>query len=505
MVIDVENCRGIHKITIPVRVDEFKRAADGGLDCVLRYFPLVMGEHERNQTKIDDLWRFYLGIQEIANKIRPFDQKNNNKISENHAYEFVEIKTALFDANNKQFSKKNTDSSDDITYLNRYLTDCEYYAKNIEADRFACAVGVGVTFAAPNAARVNEKDYDPNTESPFVFDWLDPRYNFVVYSSFLGKDPLFCVNIQSVCDEYKDVNTIYTVWTPTVSFYLDATYRLIEESVKLTYPIGYLPMLERSLNASRLGIIELVRDEFNFFNTLVSSAADSVVDSANAIIVFQDVDIDAEDITKMLQAGAVKIPPPVNYTYGRDTKVYKIDLSFKISEVADFLDQAIVRAYAVAGIPVPSSNTTSGGDTGQSSEIRSGWETASLRTKLETKTLIACDYKQLKLFLAIARSTPDNKLDELSASEIDIKYVIKYNDNPLVRAQAFDYYMKYMPPEMALDKSGSSMDSHSDGAAIEAWLAKKAEAEKQTAADVQPATNEAQSTERAEKETDATA
>ena len=504
MVIDVENRRGIHKITIPVSVDEFKRTKDGGLGFVLRYFPFVMGEHLCNQTKIDDLWRFYLGIQEIANKIRPFDQKNNNKISENHAYEFVEIKTALFDANNKQFSKKNTDSSDDITYLNRYLTDCEYYAKNVEADRFACAVGVGVTFAAPNVSRVNEENYDPNTESPFVFDWLDPRFNFVVYSSFLGKEPLFCVNIQDVCDEYGSISTIYTVWTPTVSFCLNDSYALIEGSLKAAYPIGCLPMLERALNASRLGIIELVRDEFNFFNTLVSSAADSVVDSANAIIVFQDVDIDAADITSMLQAGAIKIPPPTNYLASRDTKVYKIDLSFKISDVADFLDQSIVRAYAVAGIPVPSSNTTSGGDTGQSSEIRSGWETASLRTKLETNTLIACDYRQLKLFLAIAKATPGNKLDELSASEIDIKYVIKYNDNPLVRAQAFDYYMKYMPPEMALDKSGSSMDSHSDGAAIEAWLAKKAEEEKQTAAP-SPVTGEEQSEEFVEEETDATA
>ena len=470
----------------------------------MRYFPSVMGEHLCNQKKIDALWRLYLGIQDIEKKTRPFDQINNNKISENHAYEFVEIKTALFDANNKQFSKKNTDSSDDITYLNRYLTDCEYYAKNVEADRFACAVGVGVTFAAPNVSRVNEEDYDPNTESPFVFDWLDPRFNFVVYSSFLGKEPLFCVNTQEVCNEYGSISTIYTVWTPTVSFCLDDSYVLIDGSIKAAYPIGCLPMLERSLNASRLGIIELVRDEFNFFNTLVSSAADSVVDNANAIIVFQDVDIDAADITTMLQAGAIKIPPPTNYLASRDTKVYKIDLSFKISDVADFLDQSIVRAYAVAGIPVPSSNTTSGGDTGQSSEIRSGWETASLRTKLETNTLIACDYRQLKLFLAIAKATPGNKLDELSASEIDIKYVIKYNDNPLVRAQAFDYYMKYMPPEMALDKSGSSMDSHSDGAAIEAWLAKKAEEEKQTA-EPPPVAGEEQSEEFVEEETDATA
>ena len=479
MVIDVRNRKGIPKITIPVKLDDFKKRGDGGLGIVLHYFSYVMGAHLDNQTRIDALWRFYLGFQGIQNKVRQFEQKNNNKITENHAYEFVEIKTALFDANNKQFTKKNTDSSDDITFLNRYLTDCEYYAKNVEADRFACAVGVGVTFAAPNTPRVYEKDYDPETESPFIFDWLDPRFNFVVYSRYLGKEPLFCVNMQDVEDVDGAIRTIYTVWTPSANFQLDQSYRYIPNSTNPQTPLGQLPMIERSINASRIGIVELLRDEFDFFNTLLSNATDSVVDNANAILVFQDVDIDSKDIPAMLQEGAIRIPPPVNYAYGRDTKVYKIDLAFKISDVADFLDQSIVRAYAVAGIPVPSSNTTSGGDTGQSSEIRSGWETASLRTKLETNTLIACDYKQLKLFLAIAKATPGNKLDELSASEIDIKYVIKYNDNPLVRAQAFDYYMKYMPPEMALDKSGSSMDSHSDGAVIEKWLDKKTAAEQQ--------------------------
>lgn len=476
--------RGIPKITIPVNPEEFIAAGDGGVSVVLRYFAEVMSAHRANQIKIGQLWRFYLGVQDIANKIRPYNNQNNNRISENHAFEFVEIKTALFDANNKQFSKRNADSSDDIAFLNRYLIDCGYYAKNIEADRFACAVGVGVTFSAPNVGRIFADDFDSATESPFVFDWLNPKDNFVVYSSFLGKEPLFCVNIEAIRDVYGSERTVYTVWTRHNSFRLDESYRLEQGSVKVNAPLGYLPMTERSINAARLGIIELVQDEFNFFNTLVSSSADSVVDNANAILVFQDVEIDADDIVKMLEAGAIKIPPPANYGQGRDTKVYKVDLSFKINEVSDFLDKAIVRAYAVAGIPVPSSNTTSGGDTGQSSEIRSGWETASLRTKLETNSLIACDYKQLKLFLAIAKAVPDNKLDGLAASEIDVKYVIKYNDNPLVRAQAFDYYMKYMPPEMALDKSGSSMDSHSDGAAIEAWMEKQERkaAEKETVA-----------------------
>lgn len=467
----MSSMRGIPKIMIPVAPKDFNSAEDGGVGIVLAYFSDIMSSHNKNKLKIADLWSFYLGIQDILNKVRD-ERLSNNQISENHAYEFVEIKTALFDANNKQFSKKNVDSSDDITFLNRYLTDCGYYAKNIEADRFACAVGVGVTFTVPDVDMILSENYNAEAESPFLFDWLNPCNNFVVYSSMLGKDPLFCVNKETIRNSNNQDEDLYTVWTKKISFQLNASFSLIEGSVNGIAPLGHLPMIERSLNAARLGIIELIRDEFNFFNTLISSSADSVVDNANALLVFQGVDLTAAQVKEMLRAGAILIPPSGT---GQDGKVYKVDLAFKIADVSDFLDRAVVRAYAIAGIPVPSSNTTSGGDTGQSSEIRSGWETASLRTKLETNNLIACDYQQLKLFLAIAKLVPNNKLDQLSASEIDIKYVIKYNDNPLVRAQAFDYYMKYMPPEMALDKSGSSMDSHSDGAAIEAWLAKQAQ------------------------------
>ena len=52
----------------------------------------------------------------------------------------------------------------------------------------------------PNTDIIDEKgkyiaEYDKDHDAPFMIDVVEPEFNFVVYSSYNGCKPLFCVNI----------------------------------------------------------------------------------------------------------------------------------------------------------------------------------------------------------------------------------------------------------------------------------------------------------------------
>lgn len=469
--------KGIKRIEIPKSDIDFA-GGDYGLSILQKYLPSILAEHKKNASKIEYFWNYKNGLQDIQKKTRLYnkDSLNNNIITENHASRQVDFKVGLSTSEIRDYTIKSDiqdveDKKADITYLGRYFTDCNFFGKDKTLKEWIFATGIGTTFACP---RTDIGYFDMENEAPFEFDIVDPRENFVVYSSARNKQPLFCVQIVEV-EQNPNSKTI----TKQKEIHIETRYAsfIVNTNLEFRNPknwtfetvkgFRYLPMIEHSANISRIGLVELNRELFNAINTLVSSVEDMVVDNANVILVFKNTDITGEQVQEMKSAGAIIISDSNNARQGSVADLDTITIEIPFEGLNKYYEQRINQAYDIAGVPLASAQISSGGSTGQAVVYGGGWSNAYTIIKSEINSLLIGDYELLKLILQICKMYPDTPIDRLFASQIDIKYRINQNDNFLVKAQGImNLYSTNMPKEEILKASGLFSDV---GAVARKW------------------------------------
>ena len=487
--------KGIKRIEIPKRDADFMGQSDYGFSIIKKYLPNILATHKENARKIEFLHNYLLGEQDILAKKRPHkvDEKNNNQIIENHANRQVEFKVGFLTGEQRDYTHKADTNSDDLIYLDRYFTDCNFFAKDSELKEWIYATGIGATHTEPRTDIIvsdgvdeltgatktryatRKEGFDVNFNAPFNFDCVDPKENFVVYSSARNKEPLFCVSYVKVdISKPTDVAPIdgyeLLVETRYASFKFNSDlgftnfYWNTEDKVEPTpKTLYYLPIIEFSIHKDRMGIIEKNRRCLNSINTLRSAVADMVVDNSNAILVFKNVDIEAEDVKAMKEAGAVIISDSNNAKQGSQADLKTITIEIPFDGLNKYTDQILQNCYDIAGVPMASGQVTSGGDTGQARLLGGGWNNAYIIINKEIQALLGCDYEQLKLILMLCKQVPNCPLDELFASQIDISYRINQNDNFMIKTQGMKYlYDMGMPLEFILRVGKLSNDIKTD-------------------------------------------
>lgn len=471
--------KGIKRIEIPKEDSDFIDELNSK-QIIRKYLPTILATHSKNANKEKYLYNYMLGMQDIMDKERLYDKdsENNNKQVENHAFRQVDFKVGFLTGEKREYTHKADSDSDDLIYLDRYFTDCGFYAKDKELKTWIYATGIGVTHCEPrtdiiisgginsltgkNEVRyaTKEEGFDINFEAPFNFSTLNPSENFVVYSSSRTKMPLFCVSIVKV--DVSDGNSN----TPVIrkEIYIETRYHYFKIQSDLDYTtffnelitektkmLHYLPMVEHSINKARLGIIELNKDQFDAINILKSSTSDMIVDGANVILVFKNTEISSEQVKAMKKAGAIKIADQDGAEADLDT----IKLEIPFEGLNAYYEETLTQAYDIAGVPLASGSVTSGGDTGQARLLGGGWNNAYIIINNNITSLLEYDYEVLKLILLFCRQVPNCPLNELYASQIDIKYRINQNDNLLVKAQsAAQLYAINMPKKHILKAIG---------------------------------------------------
>lgn len=473
--------RGIPKIMIPKQEEDFRNPLNA-LAILNKYLPLVLTKHSYNRKKIDYLHKYTIGQQDILNKQRLYkkDKKNNNKISENHAFRQTNFKVAFITSDKRDYAHKSESSCMDMVYLDRYFTDVDFFAKDKNVKEWIYQTGVGCTYQCHRTDIIQssgdgrfrylskEDGFDIEREAPFEFDDLDPRDNFVVYSSIRGNKPLFCVSLVQVD---KTIEGMSSFMGMDYKIYIETKYdRYVAECNKSFQGFKNLkfetqktfhsiPMIEHSINNSRLGIVELNRDLLNCVNTLVSNVLDMVVDGANIIMVFKNTDINQQTINEMVTKGAVVLHDKPDNKNNSEAKLDVITVKIDFDGLNSFYEQRLTQAYDIAGVPLASGQVTSGGDTGQARLLGGGWENARTIARNDIMTLLKSDYAVLKLALSICKDIPGCPVKNISASEIDIKYHVNQSDNLLAKAEAISLLYKVnMPKEEILKTTGLVSD-----------------------------------------------
>lgn len=468
--------RGIKRIEIPYADKDFA-SGDYGESILNKYMQRILNTHKQNASKEKYLYEYMQGVQDIRLKTRLYnkDKNNNNIISQNHAYRQVQFKVGFLTSEQREYTHKADVQTDDLIYLDRYFTDVQFFAKDKDIKEWAYATGVGVAFIEPRTDIISgggkyftkADGYDIENQAPFYFESLDPTENFVVYSSGRSKEPLFCVSIIDV-DIGEGTRILLrkkiTVETRYAYFECDTTANFggFDKVTKKgeNKSLHYLPMIEQSYNASRMGIVELNKDSFNAVNSLLSSVGDMVIDNANMIFVFKNVDVDKLELYNLKEKGAVIISDNPDMRGGGNADIKTITVEIPFNGFIEYTESLLVPSYDIAGVPLASGQVTSGGDTGQARLLGGGWNNAYIAINSDIISFKQTDNKILDTILLACRQVPNCPVNELSASQIDIKYRINQNDNLLIKAQSiYQLWQANFPYEETIKASGLFSDS----------------------------------------------
>lgn len=463
---------GISKIKIPIKKDKLT------VDEILKYLPAVYSEFSSNSTKIRKNYDSYCLKHEILNKVRLHDEEVNNIVLSPHIRSMVDWKTGYTLGNPIKYAQSKSAQTDDITVLNTYLRSSNKRAIDAEVAKWVYSCGVGYYFVQPNGNSIAGF-------APFDIFCVDADACCKVYSSYLGNEPLFDL-IKTTIEEKTSTGgvterIILSVYTPAYMFEFSTTisetkFELTKTEKRPLY--AYLPLVEKRYNQDGIGIAEMASSLQTAIDSLASDSLDNVEDIVNELWIFFNVSLGGDDTEKsanfkqMKKLGAIELNSS-SPEFPADVK--KVSTKLELMDVMQVRNILLREMYDTNGVPIASSNISSGNVTKGGGEVANGYENAYNRALDDINNFIKADYEVLDRIVYICKTTAGTKINELNANEIEIKYCLNMSDNMLTKSQSYVNFVEQgMPPAMALEKTKISNDSEAEGLLIEEYIAKKA-------------------------------
>ena len=468
---------GVTKIKIPIRKDELT------LNSVEPYLEYVLDTFRKNASKIRKDYDEYLGKHNVLTKVRPYDSDLiNHRVVEPHLYAMVDFKCGYALGNPKEYAQREGLEGDDIIYLNKYWRDADGRTIDNDVTKWVYATGVGYYFIQPKRVIT-----DVANKAPFDLFCQPADTCAKVYSSYIGEEALFdiiCTKVTKSVDGKKNEHTVMSVYLPNIY----AEYRFEELSRKFTLlntekrPLyRMLPLVEKYYNNDRLGMVEIGRSLQDAIDGLASSSLDNIDDVVNLLYVFVNVSLGtspeekAANFRSLKENGVVELLPS-NPQFPADLKTLAVNLNHAdINTVYKQLKSAL---YDCLGVPLQTASVGSGNNA--AAEAGAGWANAYTVMLKDINSLIKGDIDLLEHILFICKNTKGSKLNELSASDIEVKYNINRSENLLIKAQAWDYFQD-VPPALRAKWVGITNEPDAAGKAIADYKAELlAQEQKQT-------------------------
>lgn len=412
------------------------------INNVVQILRKALPYHWKNRSEISYLWAYYKGRQPILNRIKEVRPEITNKIVENRANEIVSFKSGYLMGEPLQYvSRGNADNiADAINQLNEFVFAEEKPAKDKELADWFHICGTSFRMILPDAM-AGEDD-----EAPFEIYTLDPRNTFVVYHNGLGNKPI--LGVKYVIDENGVVH---------YSCYSDHEYFEIVESKVISYDthiLGEIPIIEYPLNMARIGAFELVIPLLDAINLTDSNRLDGVEQFIQALMLFHNVDISAEDFDELRERGAIK--------YKDIDPQLKAEITYLVSnlnqgETQTLVDHMYQTVLTICGMPNRNGGSSTS-DTGSAVIMRDGWSAAEARAKDSELMFKKSERLFLKVVLNICRTLADM---DLKVCNVEIRFTRRNYENILQKAQVLDLMLKNnkIHPRLAFEHCGLFVDS----------------------------------------------
>ena len=456
---------GVQKIKIPLLPNQVTT------DSIMPYLPDILTKFQANKRKIQDNWSKFENQHNIETKIRRYDDDSsiNNIVSTPYLYEMVTFKSGYAFGNPKEYAQSSQDQSDGIKYLNRYSRDANERSKDKNVATYCYATGTSYYFIEPK-----DTDFDSEYEAPYVIYDKMPDCCAKIYSAYNGEPELFDMLVTTVTKRENGKSTDIT----TISVYLPDTYIEYEYNGSLDYPYNItkleekekpravykmLPLVEKFANENRIGIVEIGTSLQDAIDQLNSSQVDNVEDLVNQLLVFMNTvlgeDQEAEAaFLKNAKANGVIVLNDKNPDLKADVKTITQKLDYAgISNIINSMKRDL---FDSCGVPIPSSEASSGGSNTGAVEKGNGYDNAYNRILDDYNSFAIADREVLKRKLFICKAFANSKVNDIYASDIDIKYNPNMSDNMLTKSQSYVNFVEHgVPPVLAIQWCRISNDA----------------------------------------------
>lgn len=438
--------------------------------------------HLKNRDDSDYLQNYIKGIQDIRKKEKKTRTDINHTSVENWAYSFVDWKKTYLLGKPIQYAPLGDTSTDEMQVLNKYTS---YENKNRkDMDIYEDVLTCGRGFRYVNSTKMSEED-----EAPFEIINTNVLNTEVVYSNGISEEQLCSYihtdmqyieqRINPETNELENVPVPYdevTVYTRNRQFVLEN--KTGEWIVKSTKPILLKEHLiaEYYTNKYRLSLIEIGKDIFDDLNNVENYDLDDIEGFVNAIMVFTNAEISKEGMDAIQEYGAVSIKS----TDQKKASVELLQSRLKSLDTQIFYLRKLSALHDILGVPQAQNNGTVNAETGKAMLTGQGFTSSSIRIEGEEEAFRCCDRNSLKVLLKICKATADSKINNLTTSDIDIKFNRDMNDNLLVKTQALNNLMTAnIPPEVANSVIGLFSDPVSVSKLQRAYMEERENVQKQ--------------------------
>lgn len=465
--------KGIEQIKLPIRPKDLTiEKVEPYLNTIYNKFTTISQQIKKDYDK------FCLD-HPILQKVRVHeDSEVNNIVLIPDLNAMVEWKTGYVCGNPIKYSQTKTMETDDMQYLNKYVRNSRKRAVDKEVCKWAYATGVGYYFIEPKS-----EDFDIESESPFELYCRNADTCLKVYSAYGGNKPLFDILYteyeEITKDQLKKTVKVLDIYFPNYLYTYEKRdtneWVLVNTQTRGLY--RFLPLIEKRPNSDGIGIVAKGESMQDALDKVLSDCLDNVGDIVNEVWVYynmllgQTAEEKAQTHRQAKKNGAIEA---LTTKPEFPAKVETISTKLALTEVMELFSVLNQKFHSSVGVPMEMSNTNSGNTTKQGSEVANGYDNAYNKAIDDINTFITADTELLERIMWICKANPNNKIDNISASEVEIKYVLNLTDNILTKTQSFvNLIQAGMPPTMALRICRISNDPEAEGKEIEEYIAKK--------------------------------
>lgn len=391
-------------------------------DNVREVLSHVMPIHRQNAAQIEKLYRIYRGDQAILRKTKEIRPEINNMIVTNFANQIVTFKTGYllgkpiqYVSRGERTSELSDSVSAEIDSLNRYASDCDKAARDVELAEWFHICGTSYRY-------INSDKYADENESPFEIFTLDPRFAFVVYSNEIGNKPLFAVQISNKRNGVR----IKNVWTRNRLFKIredkSSNPAIITEE---PHYLGRVPIIEYPANNARLGSFEIVLSLLDAINAAFSDLADGREQFINALMIIKGADITDEQIKQVRELGGIKVPA--------DGDVKYLVSELNQTQNGETINLMIDTMLEIVGMPKRSGGSGGTSDNGIAVILRDGFADAEARASDTERIFKKSENELLRIALRICNA---KRGMNLLLSSVEPHFTRQNTDNLLAKVQA---------------------------------------------------------------------
>lgn len=408
--------------------------------------------HARNKADIEYLYAYYKGRQPILQRKKEVRPEINNKVVENRANEIVSFKVGYLMGEPIQYIARGNDEAvaAGVSRLNDYVMSENKATKDKELSEWAHIAGTAYRMVLPD----EYAGVDPD-EAPFELYTLDPRYAFVVRHNSLGAPVVMGVKYVVM----EDGSQVFGCYTRDHYYEITSAWAIRRSEEQI---LG-IPMVEYPLNHARLGAFEIVLPLLDAINSMDSNRLDGVEQFIQALMLFHNVDISAEDYAKLRAEGAIKFKD-IDPQFKAEIEYLTRELNQ--SQTQTLIDHLYDTVLTICGMPNRNGGSSTS-DTGRAVIMRDGWSAAEARAKDSELMFQESEKEFLKLLLRICG---DLGALELRLSTIEVRFTRRNYENITEKAAVLTTMLDNpkIAPELAFTHCGMFADP------LTAWNMSKA-------------------------------